>query len=158
MSGEPTPGVLLKGEDGTHYFYPLHTNLSGNAVADVPAPLTAGGDVADNVPRLHAFSVQRVDAESAAAMPMPEGGAEAAAASVPMPESVCPAPRSRCPITRRRHVAGDAAHRRSPRPPPTGRTARSSARRRSHGETVLSRVGITRVGVVTGDMRSGSRS
>ena len=86
MSGEPTPGVLLKGEDGTHYFIP-HTDLSGYTVADVPAPLTAGGDVADNVPRLHAFSVQRVDAESAAAMPMPEGGAEAAAAFVPMPES-----------------------------------------------------------------------
>lgn len=84
MTGESTPGVLLKGEDGTHYFIP-HTDLSQYAVADVPEPLTAGGDVAENVPRLHAFSVQRVGGEDAAHMPMPEGAAETAA-FMPMPE------------------------------------------------------------------------
>lgn len=81
MTGESTPGVLLKGEDGTHYFIPK-TDLSQYAVSDVPAPLAAGADVADNVPRLHAFSVSRV--EDAARMPMPEGGEDAA--RMPMPE------------------------------------------------------------------------
>ena len=85
MSEEPTPGVLLKGEDGTHYFIPK-TDLSGYAVSDVPAPLQAGADVADNVPRLHAFSVQRVaGASDAAHTPMPEGGSDAA--HTPMPEA-----------------------------------------------------------------------
>lgn len=82
MTEGTTEGVLLRGEDGTHYFIPK-TDLSGYAVSDVPEPLTAGAGVADNVPRLHAFSVQRVD--DAARMPMPEAGSEAAA-FVPMPE------------------------------------------------------------------------
>ena len=84
MSEEPTPGVLLKGEDGTHYFIPK-TDLSGYAVSDVPAPLQAGADVAENVPRLHAFSVQRVAGSDAAHTPMPEAGSETVAFT-PMPE------------------------------------------------------------------------
>jgi hypothetical protein len=85
VTDESTPGVLLQGEDGTHYFIP-HTDLSGYAVS-IPKPLAAGADVADNVPRLHAFSVKRVDDESAASIvPMPEGG-QAAAILVPMPEA-----------------------------------------------------------------------
>ena len=85
MSEEPTSGVLLKGEDGTHYFIPK-TDLSGYAVSNVPEPLQAGHDVAANVPRLPAFSVQRaVGAADAAQTPMPEGGSEAVAFT-PMPE------------------------------------------------------------------------
>lgn len=85
MTGEPTPGVLLKGEDGTHYFIP-HADLSGYAVSDVPKVLQAGADVAANVPRLPAFSVQRVaDASDAVQIPTPEGGSETAAFT-PTPE------------------------------------------------------------------------
>jgi hypothetical protein len=77
--------VLLKGEDGTHYFIP-QTDLSGYAVKDVPEPLQAGADVAGNVPRLPAFSVQRTaGAADAAQTPTPEGGSEAVAFT-PMPE------------------------------------------------------------------------
>ena len=84
MTGEPTPGVLLKGEDGTHYFIP-HTDLSGYAVSDVPEALQAGADVAANVPRLPAFSVQRVAGSSDAVhIPTPEGGSDAA--HMPTPE------------------------------------------------------------------------
>ena len=91
MTGDPTPGVLLKGDDGTHYFIP-NTDLSGYAVRDVPEPLAAGADVAPNVPRLPAFAVQRVEgdaggeSETAAVTPMPEAGSETAAVT-PMPES-----------------------------------------------------------------------
>ena len=101
LSKEPTPGVLLKGEDGTHYFIPK-TDLSGYAVSDVPAPLQAGADVAENVPRLHAFSVQRVAGSDAARSdaahtPMPEAGSETVAFT-PMPEGATRRPRSRrCP-------------------------------------------------------------
>jgi hypothetical protein len=84
VTDESTPGVLLQGEDGTHYFIP-HSDLSGYAVS-IPKPLAAGADVADNVPRLHAFSVKRVDESEASIVPMPEGG-EAAAILVPMPEA-----------------------------------------------------------------------
>ncbi len=85
MTGEPTPGVLLKGEDGTHYFIP-QTDLSGYAVSDVPESLQAGADVAGNVPRLPAFSVQRgAGASDAAHIPTPEGGSETAA-YMPTPE------------------------------------------------------------------------
>lgn len=91
MTGEPTPGVLLKAADGTHYFIP-ETDLSGYAVRDVPEPLAAGADVAPNVPRLPAFAVQRVtggaggESETAAVTPMPEAGSETAAVT-PMPEA-----------------------------------------------------------------------
>ena len=84
MTGETTPGVLLRGEDGTHYFIPK-TDLSGYAVTNVPEPLSAGADVAANVPRLHAFAVERAGGEDAARMPMPEAGSDAAAFT-PMPE------------------------------------------------------------------------
>jgi hypothetical protein len=76
--------VLLRGEDGTHYFIPK-SDLSGYAVTNVPEPLTAGADVATNVPRRHAFAVERAGGEDAARMPMPEGGSDAAA-FMPMPE------------------------------------------------------------------------
>ena len=84
MTEETTPGVLLRGEDGTHYFIP-QTDLSGYAVTNVPEPLGAGADVAANVPRLHAFAVERAGGEDAARMPMPEAGSDAAAFT-PMPE------------------------------------------------------------------------
>jgi hypothetical protein len=84
VSEETTPGVLLRGQDGTHYFIP-QTDLSAYAVTNVPEPLAAGADVADNVPRLHAFAVERTGGEDAARMPMPEGGSDAAA-FMPMPE------------------------------------------------------------------------
>jgi hypothetical protein len=95
MSTESTPGVLLKGEDGTHYFIP-HSDLSGYVVTNVPEALQAGADVAANVPRLHAFAVQRTSdaahmptpegaSETAAFMPTPEGPSETAAVT-PMPE------------------------------------------------------------------------
>jgi len=84
VTGETTPGVLLHGEDGTHYFIPK-TDLSGYAVTNVPEPLSAGADVAANVPRLHAFAVDRAGGEDAARMPMPEAGSDAAAFT-PMPE------------------------------------------------------------------------
>ncbi len=92
MSGEPTPGVLLKGEDGTHYFIP-HADLSGYAVSDVPESLQAGADVAANVPRLPAFSVHR--AADAARMPTPEG--ESDAARMPTPEGESDAARMPTP-------------------------------------------------------------
>jgi len=76
--------VLLRGEDGTHYFIPK-TDLSGYAVTNVPEPLTAGADVSANVPRLHAFAVDRAGGEDAARMPMPEAGSDAAT-FMPMPE------------------------------------------------------------------------
>jgi hypothetical protein len=76
--------VLLRGEDGTHYFIPK-TDLSAYAVTNVPEPLAAGPDVAANVPRLHAFAVERAGGEDAARMPMPEAGSDAAA-FMPMPE------------------------------------------------------------------------
>jgi len=79
---EPTPGVLLRGEDGTHYFIPS-SDLSAFAVTNVPEALQAGADVAGNVPRLHAFAVQRTS--DAAHMPTPEGAAETAAFT-PTPE------------------------------------------------------------------------
>jgi hypothetical protein len=63
--------VLLKGEDGTHYFIPK-TDLSAYAVQDVPEELTSGDDVANNVPRLHAFAVSR--SGDAAFIPAPEAG------------------------------------------------------------------------------------
>lgn len=83
MTEETTPGVLLRGEDGTHYFIPK-TDLSAYAVSNVPEPLTAGADVAANVPRLHAFAVERAGGDDAR-MPMPEAGSDAAA-FMPMPE------------------------------------------------------------------------
>lgn len=69
---EPTPGVLIKGEDGTHYFIP-HTELSQFAVGSLP-------DVAESVaaaaPRLDAFTVQQTSVETedtaAAFFPMAE--------------------------------------------------------------------------------------
>lgn len=104
MSDEPTPGVLLRGEDGSHYFIPK-ADLSAYAAKDVPEALQAGADVAANVPRLHAFAVQRTagasdvaqtpmpegGSETAAFTPMPEGGSEAAAVT-PMPEGGPPGP------------------------------------------------------------------
>ncbi|HEX3291353.1 MAG TPA: hypothetical protein VHR46_08175 [Gaiella sp.] len=84
MSEEPTPGVLLRGEDGSHYFIPK-ADLAGYAAKNVPEALKAA-DVAANVPRLHAFSVQqRAGGSDAAQTPMPEGGSETAAFT-PMPE------------------------------------------------------------------------
>jgi hypothetical protein len=65
-----TPGVLLKGEDGSHYFIP-HTDLSRFSVGDVG---DAGDQVAQAAPRIDAFSVRR-------------GGGEVDVAFFPMPES-----------------------------------------------------------------------
>jgi hypothetical protein len=74
MTDETTPGVLLKGADGSHYFIPTG-DLSQYAVADLPAAVSDG--VARAAPQVHAFSVERstgTPAEGAAAFfPMPEG-------------------------------------------------------------------------------------
>ncbi len=58
MTDEPTPGVLLKGEDGSHYFIP-HTDLSAYAVEGEPGSLD---QIAAN-PRLDAISVQKASGE-----------------------------------------------------------------------------------------------
>jgi hypothetical protein len=80
MSDEATPGVLLKGADGKHFFIP-HTDLSKYAVEGSP---DAGGELAAGAPRVDAFAVQRgAGDETAAFMPMPE---DSAAAYMPMPE------------------------------------------------------------------------
>ena len=142
MTGEPTPGVLLKGKDGTHYFIP-QTDLSGYAVSNVPEPLQAGPDVSDNVPRLPAFSVHRVaGASDAAQTPMPEGGSEAVVhadarrilISGGHADDRGPAARRRAVLAPRRDE-GRACWRRRSRQRrsfiSTGRTARSSPSARS---------------------------
>jgi hypothetical protein len=74
MTDETTPGVLLKGADGSHYFIPSG-ELSQYAVGDLPAEVSDG--VASAAPQVHAFSVERATgatAEAAVAFfPMPEG-------------------------------------------------------------------------------------
>jgi hypothetical protein len=74
MTDEKTPGVLLKSDDGSHYFIPA-ADLSQYAVADLPAEVSDG--VARAAPQVHAFSVKRSTPGSGAAPvtfdPMPEG-------------------------------------------------------------------------------------
>jgi hypothetical protein len=72
MTDQTTPGVLLKGEDGSHYFIP-HAEMSRYAVSNVPDEVSDG--VAQAAPKVNAFSVERAS-----------GGTEAAAAFYPMPE------------------------------------------------------------------------
>ena len=80
MSDESTPGVLLKGADGKHFFIP-HTDLSQYAVE---GSSDEDSEVAAGAPRVEAFSVQRGEGgDTDAYMPMPE---DSAAASMPMPE------------------------------------------------------------------------
>lgn len=69
MSQEATQGVLLRGADGKHYFIP-HTDLAGYELEGTPE---TGGQLEAGAPRVTAFAVQHT------------GGAEAAAAFVPMP-------------------------------------------------------------------------
>lgn len=64
MAEEPTPGVLLRGADGSHYFIP-HTDLSGFSVEDPPAEL--GEHLDAKAPRLDAFQVQRAGEDARAA-------------------------------------------------------------------------------------------
>jgi hypothetical protein len=83
MSDEATPGVLLRGADGNHFFIP-HTDLSKYAVKGSP---DTGGKLDESTLRVDAFAVQRPAAdaeESAAFMPMPENSA---AANMPTPEA-----------------------------------------------------------------------
>ena len=72
MTDETTPGVLLRGADGSHYFIPS-SDLSQYGVADPPPEVKEG--VASTAPQVHAFSVERGsdEAGSAAYLPMPEG-------------------------------------------------------------------------------------
>lgn len=73
MTDEKTPGVLLKSEDGSHYFIPA-ADLSQYSVGDLPADVSDG--VASAAPQLHAFSVKRSGGdptEPAVFDPMPEG-------------------------------------------------------------------------------------
>jgi|tagenome__1003787_1003787.scaffolds.fasta_scaffold19736192_2 hypothetical protein len=74
MTDERTPGVLLRSEEGSHYFIPA-ADLSQYAVGDLPAEVRDG--VATAAPQVHAFSVQRAagasDEVGAAFFPMPEG-------------------------------------------------------------------------------------
>ena len=69
MSDDGTPGVLLKGSDGSHYFIP-HTDLSQFAVASAD---DLGEQVAQAAPRVEAFTVHRTGKDAAAFFPMPEG-------------------------------------------------------------------------------------
>ena len=64
MTDAPTPGVLLRGADGSHYFIP-HTDLSGFAVEDPAAEV--GEHLDANAARLDAFEVQRAGGEAPAA-------------------------------------------------------------------------------------------
>jgi hypothetical protein len=68
------PGVLLKSDDGNHYFIPA-ADLSKYAVGDLPTEVSEG--VASAAPQLNAFSVKRSagesDAAPAAFTPFPEG-------------------------------------------------------------------------------------
>ena len=73
MSDEKTPGVLLKSDEGNHYFIPA-ADLSQYAVGDLPAGVSEG--VATAAPQVHAFSVKRSGGSGAAPAtfdPMPEG-------------------------------------------------------------------------------------
>lgn len=81
MNQEATQGVLLRGADGKHYFIP-HTDLSRYALEGMPE---TGGQLEAGAPRVTAFAVQQTGgAEAAAAfMPMPE---DSPAAHMPMPE------------------------------------------------------------------------
>jgi hypothetical protein len=72
MNDATTPGVLLKSEDGSHYFIP-YSDLSQYA-----AHHPNEAEVATEAPRVEALSVSRTGAEaySAAAVafpPFPEG-------------------------------------------------------------------------------------
>jgi len=72
MNDPSAPGVLLKSEDGSHYFIP-YSDLSQYA-----AHHPNEADVASEAPRVDAFSVSRTGSEaySAAAVafpPFPEG-------------------------------------------------------------------------------------
>ena len=80
MSDDGTPGVLLRGADGNHFFIP-HTDLSKYALDS--APETGDAFETESV-HVEAVAVQQSDDAGATAfMPMPEGGA---AAFMPMPE------------------------------------------------------------------------
>ena len=74
MTDERTPGVLLRGADGGHYFIP-EGDLSQYAVGDLPAEVSDG--VARAAPTVPAFSVERStgspDEAAVAIYPMPEG-------------------------------------------------------------------------------------
>ena len=72
MNDPSTPGVLLKSEDGSHYFIP-YSDLSQYAAQHADE-----ATVDDAAPRVEAFSVSQAgaDAYSAAAVmfpPFPEG-------------------------------------------------------------------------------------
>jgi hypothetical protein len=72
MTDDGTPGVLLEGEDGSHYFIP-QADLSQYSVGSVPE---VAADVSAAAPRLDAFAVERTtgdDADDLAFFPMPEG-------------------------------------------------------------------------------------
>jgi hypothetical protein len=64
MADEPTPGVLLRGADGSHYFIP-HTELSGFSVENPPTELAER--LEGNAPRLDAFQVHRTSGDAPAA-------------------------------------------------------------------------------------------
>jgi hypothetical protein len=72
MTDERTPGVLLRGADGSHYFIP-DGDLSQYSVGDLPSDVRDG--VASAAPKVHAFSVERsagaTDEMAAAFFPMP---------------------------------------------------------------------------------------
>jgi hypothetical protein len=59
MTEGTTPGVLLKGADGSTYFIP-HADLSQYATGDLPDEVN---DRVASAPRLDALSVERQDTE-----------------------------------------------------------------------------------------------
>lgn len=64
MADESTPGVLLRGADGSHYFIP-HTELSGFSVENPPTELAE--HLEGKAPRLDAFQVYRASGDAPAA-------------------------------------------------------------------------------------------
>jgi hypothetical protein len=60
----PTPGVMLRAADGSHYFIP-HTDLSEYTVEKPPAEV--GEHLDQNAPRVDAFEVQRAGGDAPAA-------------------------------------------------------------------------------------------
>jgi hypothetical protein len=63
MTDAPTPGVLLKAADGSHYFIP-HSDLSEFAVDE---PSDEAAEHLQDAPRVDAFEVQRAGGDAPAA-------------------------------------------------------------------------------------------
>ena len=119
MTDEGTKGVLLRSDDGSHYFIP-HTDLQQYAVSDASDDL--GDKVAQAAPRVDAFTVTRSETEE-----------DTAVAFVPMTESNCPGGRPPERPPRRSSTARARTGRKRPTRRSTGccRSPRGSGSRAS---------------------------